>query len=116
MRNLNFLALAQNELDDIYESLEHQKKNQGHRFIEEIEKMLNLIKLYPAVWSKSSSNTHKCFLQGFPYAIIYQNINNMILVVAIMSLHKKPIHWASKSVSEYSTCRISSLPETMYTR
>ena len=116
MRELKFLALAQNELDDIYESLEHQKKNQGYRFIEEIEKMLNLIKLYPTAWSKSSINTHKCFLQGFPYAIIYQYIDNSIMVVAIMNLHKKPIHWASKSVSEYATCRISSLPETMYTR
>ena len=116
MRNLKFLALAQNELDDIYESLEHQKKNQGHSFIEEIEKMLNLIKLYPTVWSKSSSNTRKCFLNGFPYAIIYQYDDENLMVVAIMNLHKKPIHWASKSVSEYATCRISSLPETMYTR
>jgi plasmid stabilization system protein ParE len=116
MRNLKFLALAQNELDDIYESLEHQKKNQGHRFIEEIEKMLKLVKAYPTVWSKTSSNTQKCFLNGFPYAIIYQYVDNNIIVVAIMNLHKKPIHWASKSVSEYATCRISSLPETMYTR
>jgi plasmid stabilization system protein ParE len=116
MRDLNFLALAQNELDDIFESLEHQKKNQGYRFIAEIEKMLKLIKTYPAVWRKTSSNTHKCFLNGFPYAIIYQYDDASIMVVAIMNLHKKPIHWASKSVSEYSTCRISSLPETMYTR
>jgi plasmid stabilization system protein ParE len=116
MRKLKFLALAQNELDDIFESLEHQKKNQGYRFIEEIEKMLKLIKAYPSSWRKASTHTHKCFLNGFPYAIIYQHIDNTIIVVAIMSLHKKPIHWASKSVSEYATCRISSLPETMYTR
>lgn len=116
MRKLNFLALAQNELDDIFESLEYQKQNQGYRFIEEIEKMLKLIKSYPSTWRKTSTNTHKCFLNGFPYAIIYQYVSNSIRVVAIMSLHKKPIHWASKSVSEYSTCRISSLPETMYTR
>jgi plasmid stabilization system protein ParE len=116
MSELKFLALAQNELDDIFESLEHQKKNQGYRFIEEIEKMLKLIKAYPTAWRKSSTHTHKCFLNSFPYAIIYQYIDNTIIVVAIMSLHKKPIHWASKSVSEYATCRISSLPETMYTR
>ena len=116
MKEVHFLALAQNELDDIYESLEHQKKNQGYRFIEEIEKMLNLIKTYPTIWRKTSENTHKCFLSGFPYAIIYQRTDNKVTIVAIMNLHKKPIHWASKSVSEYSTCRISSLPETMYTR
>ena len=116
MRSLTFLALAQNELDDIYESLEYKKKNEGHKFVEEIEKMLNLIKNYPRAWEKSTSNTQKCFLKGFPYAIIYQYTDNTIKVVAIMNLRKKPIHWASKSVSEYSTCRISSLPETIYTR
>lgn len=116
MMEINFLALAQNELDDIYEALEYQKKNQGHRFIAEIEKMLTLIEKHPTVWKKKSTNTHRCFLKGFPYAIIYQYVNNSILVVAIMSLLKKPIHWASKSVSEYSTCRISSLPESIYTR
>lgn len=116
MRELKFLALAQNELDDIYESLEYQKKNQGYRFIEEIEKMLNFIKMYPDVWSKTSSNASKCFLKDFPYAIIYQYVDTTVVIVAIMSLHKKPIHWVSKSVSEYSTCRIPSLPETMYTR
>ena len=116
MKKVEFLALAQNELDDIYESLEYQKKSQGNKFIDEIEKMLNLIKTYPNVWSKKSENTQKCFLKDFPYAIIYQSVNNTIRVVAIMNLRKKPIHWASKSVSEYSTCRISSLPETMYTR
>lgn len=116
MKNITFLALAQNELDDIYEALEHQKKDQGYQYIQEIKKMLSLIKTYPTLWSKISENTYKCLIKGFPYAIIYQQIDNLIIVVAIMSLHKKPIHWASKSVSEYATCRISSLPETMYTR
>lgn len=116
MREIKFLALAQNELDDIYASLEYQQENQGHKFIEEVKKMLTLIKTYPTVWQKSTVNTHKCLLKGFPYAIVYQYVNNSIMVVAIMNLRKKPIHWASKSVSEYSTYRISSLPETMYTR
>lgn len=116
MRKVKFLALAQNELDDLFESLEYQEKNQGYKFIEEIEKMLTLIKAYPTLWHKNSTNTHKCLINGFPHAIIYQYINDNIMVVAIMSLHKKPIHWATKSVSEYATCRISSLPETMYTR
>lgn len=116
MKELKFLALAQNELDDIYESLEYQKEGQGHRFILEVERMLTLIKAYPTVYSKMTLNTQKCLLQGFPYGIAYQCVENGIVVVAIISLRKKPIHWASKSVSEYSTKRISSLPETIYTR
>ncbi|CAA6815603.1 MAG: Plasmid stabilization protein [uncultured Sulfurovum sp.] len=116
MKEVKFLALAQNELDDIYEALEYQQENQGHRFIEEIKKMLELIQAYPASYPKNTHKTRKCLLRSFPYAIMYQSIDKVLIVVAIMNLRKKPIHWASKSVSEYSTCRISSLPETIYTR
>lgn len=116
MLNLKFLALAQNELDDIYEALEYQKENQGYQFISEVKQMLTLIKTYPTVYKKSTENTRKCLLRNFPYAIIYQYHANEIIIVSIMNLRKKPIHWASKSVSEYATCRISSLPETLYTR
>jgi hypothetical protein len=55
-------------------------------------------------------------IKGFPCAIMYQKVDDTIWVVAIKNLHKKPTHWVSKSVSEYSTNRISSLPSTMYTR
>ena len=116
MSSLKFIALAQNELDDLFESLEYQKKNQGYDFIAEVENTLHLIKTYPDVWTKSSTHTQRCVLKGFPYAIIYQKVEGGILVVAIKNLRKKPTHWASKSVSEYSTCRIPILPDSIYTR
>lgn len=116
MRTLKFLALAQNELDDVFEALEYQKEDQGYAFIAEIEKMLGYIKSYPKAYPDNTEHTQKCLLRNFPYAIIYQYRNDEITIVSIMNLRKKPIHWASKSVSEYATCRISILPETMYTR
>ena len=116
MSAVNFLVLAQNELDDIFEALEFQKESQGYRFIAEVERILRLIRAYPTPWHHASTHTQRCFLKGFPYAILYQNIDETIRVIAIMNLYKKPIHWASKSVSEYATCRIATLPEAIYTR
>lgn len=116
MQVVKFIALAQNELDDLFESLEYQNENQGYDFIAEVKNTLHLIKSYPDVWAKSSEQTRRCLLKGFPYAIIYQKVDDGILVISIMNLRKKPTHWASKSVSEYSTCRIPILPETIYMR
>ena len=113
---VKFLELAQSELDDVFEAFEYQKKNQGYAFIQDVKETLSLIKTYPSTWSKSSPKTQRCLLKSFPYGIIYQQVENTIYVVALINLRKKPIHWVSKSVSEYSTYRISSLPETMYTR
>ena len=116
MPAVNFIALAQNELDDLFEALEYQQKDQGYHFIAEVKQTLGLITMYPDVWTRSSKHTHRCLIKGFPHAIIYQKVEDGILVVSIMNLRKKPRHWASKSVSEYSTCRIPILPESIYMR
>jgi len=116
MFSIKFLELAQSELDDIFESYEYKEKNLGYNFIYEVMETVKLIKKYPDSWSKSTTHTQRCFIKGFPYAILYQKVEASILIIALVNLRKKPIHWVSKSVSEYSTCRIALLPETMYIR
>lgn len=116
MISVKFLELAQSELDDVFEACEYRKENSGYEFIQEVSQMLTLIKAYPEVWPKSSVHTQRCLIKSFPYGVLYQKVDDTIYVVAIVNLRKKPIHWVSKSVSEYSTCRIPILPETIYTR
>ena len=115
MGSIQFLVLAQDELDNTFEAYQYQEGN-GHTFIKDIKDTLKRIMAYPEVWHKSSTHTFRCILKHFPYAIIYEKRGDDILVLAIVNLRKKPTLWASKSVSEYSTKRISILPETMYTR
>jgi hypothetical protein len=116
MISVKLLELAQSELDDVFEAYEYQKKNLGYAFTQEVKQTLKLIKSYPDIWPKSSTHTQRCLIKGFPYSILYQKVDATIFVLAIVNLRKKPIHWASKSVSEYSTCRIPILPATIYTR
>jgi len=116
MYSVHFLELAQSELDDVFEAYEYKQENLGHAFVEEVSNTLQLIRSYPDVWPKSSAHTQKCIIKGFPYAVMFQKVDATIFVLALVNLRKKPIHWVSKSVSEYSTCRISILPETIYTR
>lgn len=113
---IKFLALAQSELDDVFEAYEYQKKDQGYHFIQEVKNTLQLIKTYPEIWPKSSTHAQRCLIKGFPYGVLYHKVDTTIFVLALVNLRKKPIHWVSKSVSEYSTCRIAILPDTIYTR
>jgi len=109
---VKFLDLAQNEVDDLFEAFEYKQKNLGQAFIKEVKNTLSLIKKYPDIWSKKSNYTKRCYIKGFHYAVIYQKDDDIITVVAIMNLLKKPTHWVSISTSP----RISHLPETMYVR
>ena len=93
---IEFLELAQKELDDAFEYYESQQTNLGYHFLSEVQNALGLIKTYPHAWSKFSKNTRRCLLKRFPYGIIYQKRDTTILVIAIANLHKKPNYWAKR--------------------
>ncbi len=93
---VEFLDLAQNELDDTFKYYEFQQENLGYRFVEEVMNSLELIVAYPAAWTKSSVSTRRCLVKTFPYGIIYQKRDNPILVVAVANLHKEPDYWVSR--------------------
>jgi plasmid stabilization system protein ParE len=96
MASIVFLELAQNELDDAFEYYEFQQENLGYRFIKEVMNTLELISGYPEAWTQSSAHTRRCLVKTFPYAVIYQKRDDMILVVAIASLYKEPDYWVSR--------------------
>ncbi len=96
MTNIEFLQLAEDELQDTFEYYEYQQKNLGLRFVDEVYKSVKLISFYPNAWTKISKNTRRCLIKTFPYSIIYQNRSDKILVVAIANLHRKPDYWIDR--------------------
>ena len=93
---VKFLELAQIELDETFDYYEYQQKNLGLRFINEVEKSIELIKYYPLGWHQLSKNTRRCLVKNFPYGIVYQIKEEYILVVGIVNLHRKPNYWINR--------------------
>ena len=77
-------------------SYEYQQNNLGYRFIDEVMNSLELVATYPEAWTKISAQTRRCIIKTFPYGIIYQKRDNVIIVVAIANLHKEPNYWVSR--------------------
>jgi hypothetical protein len=48
---IQFLELAQNELDDAFEYYEYQQEDLGYRFVQEVYNSIELIRSYPLGWS-----------------------------------------------------------------
>lgn len=63
--HIEFLELAQQELDDAFEYYEYQQSDLGYRFVDELYNSINLIILYPNAWSKNSKNTCRCIVKPF---------------------------------------------------
>ena len=70
--NVEFLDIAERELDDAFKYYDGIYKGLGLRFIAELESSIERIKLHPSAWQKASAVTHKCLLNLFPYSIIYK--------------------------------------------
>jgi hypothetical protein len=76
--NIEFLDIAEVELDDAIAYYEEIYQGLGKRFILEIESTINRIQQNPMAWKKFSEYTHRCLLNRFPYSIIYQIRSNLI--------------------------------------
>jgi len=96
MIEVRFLEIAQKELDDAFEYYEYQQADLGYKFVQEVYRAIGLIKSYPLAWSPSSKNTRRCLLKFYPYGIIYQKRDDLVLIVAVANLHRNPDYWAKR--------------------
>jgi hypothetical protein len=93
---INFLDIAQIELDDAIEYYNYELPGLGDAFLTEGLNALDRIGEYPEAWPSCSKRTKRCQARRFPYGIIYQIRVQEILVVAIANLHRKPDYWKDR--------------------
>ncbi len=93
---IDFLESAQYELDEAVEYYNQQRPKLGSEFLSEILAALNRITEYPDAWQQLTKRTRRCLIHRFPYGIIYQKRSDVILVVAVSNLHRKPDYWKNR--------------------
>lgn len=93
---INFLEIAQIELDDAIDYYNYELPSLGDAFLTEVLNALDRIGEYPEAWHPCSKRTRRCQTRRFPYGIIYQLREQEILVVAIANLHRKPDYWKDR--------------------
>jgi plasmid stabilization system protein ParE len=90
---VRFLTPAQAELTEAVAYYESQKQGLGSEFAEEVKRTIQRILQYPEAWSPISKRTRRCRTNRFPYGVIYQVRGEVLLIVAIMHLHREPRTW-----------------------
>ncbi len=94
---IRLLTPAEKELEDAFDFYEKQIRGLGSEFIDDILAAFKRIRTNPTAWTPFSKRTHRCLTNRFPYGIIYQIIDeNLILIVAIAHLHRKPGYWKDR--------------------
>jgi plasmid stabilization system protein ParE len=93
---VRFLTPAQAELREAVAYYESQKQGLGSQFAEEVKRTIQRILQYPEAWSPISKRTRRCRTKRFPYRVIYQVRGDVLLIVAVMHLHREPRAWKDR--------------------
>ena len=95
---VEFLPAAADELQAAADWFEARKSGLGEEFRTEVRHTVELIKMFPHGWHRLSDLVRRCQTNRFPYGVIYQfrESEDLILIVAIMHLHRRPGYWDSR--------------------
>ncbi len=92
----SFLEPARDELEESIEYYNGRREELGDEFAEEVESTIQRILEYPKAWHPLSPRTRRCRTRRFPYGVIYQIREDVILIVAVMHLRRKPGYWRAR--------------------
>lgn len=83
-------AEAEHDFIEAVEWYEAQQQGLGYRLIEDWEQIINYISEYPEAYQIKKKNYRDALLKIFPYTIVYEIIQNKIVVFSFKHLKQNP--------------------------
>ncbi len=81
--------------DDLHEAVIHYSKidiKLKERFIYNLDLTFNKILDFPNIYPYEIDNAQKILMDKFPYLIIYEQYNDIIIILAIFHTSRNPIN------------------------
>jgi len=92
----SFHAAAEAELNQAVDYYNTCRLNLGWEFSQEVHAAIQNITVYPEAWTPLSKHTRRCLVRRFPYGVIYQTAGDVIRIIAVMQLNRKPGYWRDR--------------------
>jgi len=92
----SFHPLAKIEFNESISYYEECRTGLGAEFAKEIFSTIQRILQFPEAWTRLSKNTRRCLTIRFPYGVVYQILDEEILIIAVMQLNRKPGYWKNR--------------------
>jgi len=96
MKPLILSSLAEQELAEAASFYDSQVSGLGKDFVSSVEVAIEGIKRHPSAWPIVRPAIRRKRLARFPYALVYREYPDMIVVLAVMHLHRRPDYWADR--------------------
>ncbi len=96
MIRVRFIAPAKREVLDAIDYYNEQRPGLGIELAREIRLTTRRIKEHPFAWIKIDENIRCCPANRFPYSLLYQIINKVIVIIALMHHKRNPDYWLDR--------------------
>ena len=73
-----------------------QNQATADKFVEEIDRAIDLVLTSPRRWPRSDFDTRKFILRRFPYAVIYHERKSVVRILAVAHGHRQPGYWKDR--------------------
>lgn len=91
--NYSFSEQTREELLHSIEYYESQQTGLGEIFFSEVFAAINRVIEFPESWTPLDKTFSRCLVNRFPYALIYTIEDGVVLITAVMNLHREPDYW-----------------------
>lgn len=96
MKPVRFLRPAELELLDAAQYYELQAAGLGSEFLDKMDAAILNLRQAPEQWPIITSNTRRCLVHRFPYALLYRVEPEAIIIQATMHLRRRPDYWIGR--------------------
>lgn len=96
MKRVVFHPLALEELSDQAVFYESRSPGLGARFTVQVEAAIMLAASMSGVGSPHKHGTRRVFPKDFPFSIVYQDLGEALVVIAVAAFLRKPGYWRNR--------------------
>ena len=96
IRQVIFTAEADVDIASAYEWYEGREPGLGEEFLRCIEARILMIQRQPKIYRIAVDNFRRAFVRRFPYEILYEEMENMIVVYSVFHCSQDPKKWRKR--------------------
>jgi len=100
MKTVRFHPAAESEMIGAAAYYETQQPLLGRRFLASIQDAVNRIILNPGMYATVDRDVRRCLAGTFPFGVLFREMPDQIVIVAVMHLHREPGYWKNRTSPE----------------
>ncbi len=88
-----FHPLAEQELRESVAYYHEISPKLGLTFTQAVHEAIQQAVMFPHAWTPLTPEIRRVLIHKFPYGILYQQLEEQIVILAVMNLNRKPDYW-----------------------